>query len=91
MRATNPDDLKAMGPEPDDVWDKNIMALRHMASEAKTVVAAWGNHGLLEDRAKRVMQALPDVNWTCLDVTLKGMPKHPLYVRGDTPLKVYRG
>jgi hypothetical protein len=74
-RATNPRVLRQVsdpvGPE-NDVW------LGRLRAQADLVVAAWGNHGNLYERAKGVAAALGPLD--CLGVTKSGAPRHPLYV-----------
>lgn len=71
-RCTEP-----IGPE-NDIW---LMAL---ASEADTLVAAWGNHGQLLSRSRQIKALLPRL--MCLGLTKSGEPKHPLYVPRSTTL-----
>lgn len=74
FRATFPQKLKRcaepIGPE-NDHW------LTALASEADTLVAAWGNHGRLLGRSLEVSAMLPDL--MCLGLTQRGEPKRPLY------------
>lgn len=66
-----------IGPENDDY-------LRQAAAEAALVVAAWGNVGALMERDRVVLDMLAPRSLHCLGLTLRGQPRHPLYVRGDT-------
>lgn len=78
-RATDP-----VGPENDRYL---IRAIRR----ATTIVAAWGNHGSLGHRDRQVMDLLAARGSVyCLGKNLTGQPRHPLYLRGDTPLVRYR-
>lgn len=61
----------------------NYEALREMEREAALTVVAWGNYPSVSRR-----------NWPCpieldqafcLGTTKNGAPRHPLYVRADTP------
>lgn len=86
-RATDPDDLFAaqkagvdvIGPE-NDGWIR-----AHLATERGYVIAAWGATGA---RAWKVRQyaKLAGQTLTCLGTTKNRQPRHPLYVRADTPL-----
>lgn len=55
------------------------------------ILTAWGAHAARKSLAWRrdeVMRLLPLADLCCLDVTVSGEPKHPLYCRGDlTPTK----
>jgi len=77
-RATYPSDLRAyhqpIGPE-NDAW------LKRVATQADTLLFAWGNDGLVNGRADQVLGFLPE--GSCLGITKKGAPRHPLYVRKD--------
>lgn len=84
-RATRPADMKA---EPQPVGRANDRWLLRLASESPLVVAAWGSHGAWHARDQHVLSLLGPLH--CLGVTASGAPRHPLYVRGDTPLRPYR-
>jgi len=54
--------------------------------EVSLVVAAWGNHGALLSRGWDVINLVRNsgVNLYRLgDLTKKGQPQHPLYLRSD--------
>ena len=53
-----------------------------------TCVAAWGNHGEYQDRANEVLSIIREKNIPvkCLGKNKNGTPKHPLYLKSDTPL-----
>ena len=80
-RSSSPDALRAVsdpiGPENDD-------HLRAATAGEALVVAAWGNVGALRGRDRAVREMLGLQALHCLGVTLRGQPRHPLYVRGDT-------
>lgn len=82
-RATKPadlplDDNEAMGPE----WSSYV---KEVVTPGAPVVLAWGAH---ERRAcwqlVDILTKRADAHVLCLGKTLKGAPKHPLYVRADT-------
>lgn len=84
-RSTDPkalaslDELAAVGPGNQD-------ALKWMTQRAELVVAAWGQNKLsayAQTLADTIM-ALPHAR--CLGQTKSGAPKHPLYLRSDSPL-----
>jgi hypothetical protein len=84
FRATKPADLwKAFDP----VGPENDMHLRALAREYTDVVCAWGANAKA-DRVEVVTRLLLGAGarlW-CLGTTEAGHPRHPLYVRGNTPL-----
>ncbi|GAC1649305.1 MAG: DUF1643 domain-containing protein [Candidatus Dormibacteraceae bacterium] len=85
-RSTDPRRLRAasdpIGPD-NDRWILNV------ASQASTIVLAWGAVRQRE-RAVRVLKLLDSirvpsaVGLYCLSVTKAGQPGHPLYLRGDS-------
>lgn len=80
FRSTDPACLRYMGATeahgPDN--DRHLLA---MSSESARIVCAWGAPG-----GTRVPLTLlsPGGLW-CLGKTKHGAPRHPLYVKGDTP------
>jgi hypothetical protein len=86
IRATDPDHLYR---HPDPIGPDNDRTLQDMASQADRVMLAWGNHALHGDRFQAVLGMIAPWKAKTMHVGLNksGMPKHPLYVRGDiTPL-----
>ncbi len=85
LRATDPAELKRasdpVGPENDDVlsW-----------YDPFEIVCGWGAHPMAVERARQVVRLLPNARFVCLGTTASGEPKHPLYVKGDTPKQVWR-
>ena len=90
LRATDPQDLMAAGPEPDDVWETNVGTIHHLATTSDMVIAAWGVHGGNENRAQRVIGRLDRLTLHCLGTTKDGHPRHPLYVSSDTQPYEYK-
>jgi hypothetical protein len=83
FRATDP---KVMRNTPDPVGPENDAALLEAAQRCDKVVAAWGAHGVHQDRALAVAKLLGKHKLWCLGTTKDGHPRHPLYVKGDQPL-----
>ncbi len=83
LRSTDPKKLKEVS---DPVGPQNIRWLYRITQEANLVIAAWG--GSVPD--------LVHANWVrynfgklfCLGRTKSGQPKHPLYLKADTPLEI---
>ena len=75
LRATNPRELcqadDPVGPDNDRWLTKHIHT-------SELVVAAWGNHGTLNERCGQVVTMFPQL--TCLGLTKANQPKHPLYL-----------
>ena len=61
------------------------------AVKTKSVLIAWGNHGLWQGRHAEVLDLLRAIAKPvyCLGVTKQGQPRHPLYLPGDTPMIPY--
>ena len=63
---------------------------RHLADaigNARQVIVAWGQHGGKEGRDEVVLKMIREAGKTpyCLGTTISGMPRHPLFLRSDTP------
>lgn len=86
LRSTDPRELRE---HPDPVGPDNDAYLYRTMQEPLTV-CAWGTLG--GQRGRRVHARLLDsgAELACLGRTLHGHPKHPLYLRSDTPLEVFR-
>ncbi|MDR1936575.1 MAG: DUF1643 domain-containing protein [Candidatus Accumulibacter sp.] len=83
--STTPDKLWQVD---DPVGPDSDQAILKAARDAKTVICAWGEHGLAarivdgRSRAGRVRQLLQEAGATphVLGLTQNGAPRHPLYV-----------
>lgn len=54
--------------------------------QSQTVVLAWGNHGVHQERAKAVLRRLPQERCRVIAVTAQGQPRHPLYTPKNASL-----
>lgn len=83
LRATDPAELKKaadpIGPENDRYIEEEVR--RHSIG---AVIAAWGAHPFAAERAAEVLKKYPTLY--CLGKTKSGAPRHPLYLRADSPL-----
>jgi hypothetical protein len=95
-RSTDPMGLMEPG---DPIGPDNDRHLFDLASDVRaTVIACWGSHrkGALGDvvrgRADFVAGELTrrGIGMLCFGTNADGAPKHPLYLPGDTPLRVYQ-
>lgn len=83
-RATDPSELwrtdDPVGPD-NDQW------IARTCSGADLVVCAWGGNAM-PDRTMAVDRILPRPLWA-LVINKDRTPKHPLYIKRDTPLRIY--
>ncbi|NTI22396.1 DUF1643 domain-containing protein [Rhizobium rhizogenes] len=86
LRSTDPTTLYMHS---DPIGPDNNAHLRAIAACAEQIVFAWGNHGLLHERGRRVAEMLDHCNVSALHVTSKGQPGHPLYVAAATQAKAF--
>jgi hypothetical protein len=92
FRATDPRELKrqpagkAVGPE-NDAWLRRLLLEHH-----RQAVCAWGANADPE-RVEQFLGLALETGSTlwCLGTTKAGQPKHPLYLRRDTPLVRFFG
>ena len=88
LRSTDPKKLLEVD---DPIGQYNNFWLKTMAREAEVVIAAWGGNPLAVQRGREIRELL---QWIprkihCLGKTKSGAPKHPLYLRKDTPLEIW--
>lgn len=92
LRSTDPKELKKhpkpTGPDNDE-YIQAFLNMGRMFPDKYIFVAAWGSHGVYKDRdyQVRLMFRNAAVLLHCLGKTKSGHPRHPLYVKGDTPLE----
>lgn len=77
LRATQP---KALWTIDDPIGPANDAHLRQIIADAALVVCAWGGHAR-PARARDVYMMIPAPR--ALQLTTKGAPSHPLYLRAD--------
>lgn len=84
LRSTDPAALTA---SEDPVGADNDEHLLKAARAADAIVCAWGNHGEIMNRGKRVERALRGAGLSGrmrhLGLTKRDHPRHPLYLRRD--------
>lgn len=82
LRSTDPKELyRTIGP----VGPGNNDAIQRQCGYATKVVCAWGVHGDHMKRGIEVLKLLDNAGITLetLAETKEGIPKHPLYLKGD--------
>jgi hypothetical protein len=82
FRATDP---RVMFAEVDPVGADNDQHLLDVAAQASVIVAAWGNHGIHQNRAQQVTEMLGAAGFKLhyLQLTQAKQPGHPLYLKKD--------
>lgn len=88
FRATDPYDLwehrrkggDIVGPGSDE-------AIREACVGVPRVLAAWGADPGVGTRAAELLRLLDPARLVCLGTTKSGAPRHPLYVKGDAPMR----
>ncbi len=87
-RATDPKRLRDAPVRCSD----NLFTLLPAAGNAERVVLAFGTlTGQMRVLAEELVGMLRGVTLWCLGTTADGSPRHPLYLRADTPLTAWGG
>ena len=90
LRATQPAVLRK---DPEPVGVDNDEHILNNALQSDEIVCAWGNHGEHLGRGAKVLDMLetqaPDVRLGHLGMTMRNQPRHPLYLKADTPLSYF--
>lgn len=86
LRATDP---RVMLAHPEPVGPSNDEIIRRHTVGVELVVFAWGAHGGHRGRDRELQRLVP--NGLCFGATKDGHPKHPLYLKSDTPLVRWTG
>lgn len=87
-RSFDPKEL--LVPLRDVVGPRNDEFIEKAAKEATYVIAAWGAFPRAKNRGAQVVQLLS--RWKpvhCLGLTKDGAPRHPLYLKSNSPRLVY--
>ena len=81
FRSTDP---KALRYTDDPIGKDNIQHIQSLVGLTERVIYAWGNN-------KKEPEWLCNLVNTpyCIDISKKGIPKHPLYLKGELKLKLY--
>ncbi|OCP36768.1 DUF1643 domain-containing protein [Ensifer sp. LC163] len=86
LRSTDP---KALYSHPSPIGPDNDRHLFAIAQSARKIICAWGTHGALHDRGRRVAEQFEFFPLAALKVTADGHPGHPLYVAASTQPQEY--
>jgi hypothetical protein len=81
FRSTDPKKLQSTeNPE----GDENIDNIKILLGLTNRVIYAWGNNR----KEPEWLRHLVDTPY-CIDISKKGIPKHPLYLKSDLQPKIY--
>ncbi len=85
LRATDPSELRTAK---DPVGPENDQVIEDVLKTVDVIVAAWGNHGTLNNRADGVRELISKSGRPVhqLGANRTGEPRHPLYVPSDAVL-----
>ena len=81
FRSTDPKLLRYIG---DPTGKDNIQHIKTMIGLTNRVVYAWGNN---EKEPEWLLKSVETPY--CIDVSKNGIPKHPLYLKGELKTKLY--
>jgi hypothetical protein len=89
-RATNPSELKNLDKDI-AIGTESLTYIREALERADLIVAAWGSNGKTHKRNQddELISLLKSYQLKCLHILSDGDPRHPLYVRTDSPLQDY--
>lgn len=82
-RATFPEKMK----EQDDPIGEDNRLAEFLDTCSGPHIACWGTHGSHLDRGAFIAPCFKEL--VCFGKNADGSPKHPLYLRSDTPLEIY--
>ncbi|MFA5490202.1 MAG: DUF1643 domain-containing protein [Candidimonas sp.] len=89
IRSSNPDDLWKTAYPNHQINDK---ILNHVVEKCESIVAAWGKHGknayqrsVISERDNFIFNLCHRYkrNISYIEVTKEGIPRHPLYLKGN--------
>ena len=81
FRSTDPKGLKYVK---DPIGENNIQHIQAMVGLVDKIIYAWGNN---QKEPKWLSELVPTPY--CIDISKKGVPKHPLYLKKDTQPNLY--
>ena len=67
----------------------NGIAIERAFREAKVIIAGWGANPRIKPRSRDIAAWAEATGYKlkCLGNTTSGAPQHPLYIKGDAPLR----
>jgi len=92
-RATDPKELLTMDKSELRPMPSLALLIKYMDLARRyeyRVVCAWGNHGVLHNASQDFTEMFANMPLECFGLTSIGEPRHPLYLKADTPLIPFR-
>ena len=83
LRATKPEEFRRH-PSPIGTRNDEFILRETTRASSDLIVAAWGELGKWQGRDEQVKRLLAGKLVRCIGRTFAGIPRHPLYVKGDT-------
>lgn len=73
--------------------NENDGFIRDAVIRSKSVVCAWGNHGVHLGRGAAVKAMVFEMKSVvhCFRITKMGQPQHPLYLKQETRMEIWKG
>ncbi len=85
-RATDPREILNMTANGDPIGPRNQEVIERAASDAGLIICAWGAHGSHIGQDETVRGWIGDRKIYSLGRTKEGHPRHPLYLKANSPL-----
>ena len=82
FRSTDPKGLKCIA---DPIGPENINHIQTLISLVDKVIYAWGNEQKEPDWLKKIVETP-----YCIEISKKGIPKHPLYLKKCLIPQIYK-
>lgn len=91
LRSTDPKFLKEANDPIGPYTESLQISIKYAQKTNRPIIAAWGANSIAKNQARKFCQMArnENVKLVCLGVSKSGSPKHPLYIKKDTPLVEY--
>lgn len=86
FRSSEPEDMIVAD---DPIGPLNDLILTQTMRECSQILCVWGAHGHRFDRDQAVLAMTGDRPVFCMGLNQDGSPRHPLYLKADTPMQVW--
>lgn len=86
--STDPDKVSEWWSSQKDHIYANDVFISIASTESFVTIFCWGNFKVAEVRAKKIYEMCPHA--MCFGKNANGSPKHPLYLKSDSKLMVFK-